>query len=111
MVGMGICCGDFAGDGRGDQFQNEGEGAGVGQGLGVGQEAVPLGAGFAFDVVAFFLKDALREHSQMAQERNAVRQNGAHLGEDGAAAFGLDRLRAGGERGGGRWRGPAAGDW
>ena len=53
---------------------------------------------FAFDVVAAFFQNMLRQHSEMPAKRNSRRDNGLHLRQNFPPAFGFHKFRAGGNQ-------------
>lgn len=59
-----------------DEFQNDGTGSCSVYGESVGKETLGFSAGFALDMVATFLQDALRKHTEMTDERNTFRKDG-----------------------------------
>lgn len=87
--------GDFAGELRFDELEDEGEGAGFFDGGGVGEEAFAFGLGLALDLVAALLLDRLREHADVAHDGKTGGAQGGDFGCDLDAALELDGLSTG----------------
>ena len=98
MVGTEIFCGNFLRHRRRHQLQHDGKRARVRQSLGVFQQTPMFRVLFAFDVIAAFFQNVLRQHAQMTAKRNARRDDGSDLRQNFPAAFRLHKFRAGGEK-------------
>lgn len=78
--GEGTC--DFCSEVVGDEFEDDSERAeGLEEG-GIGEEGFSFFGRTAFDAVAAFFADALGEHTEMAEDGNAVSDEGFDLGGD-----------------------------
>ena len=87
--------GEEGSEGRVDEFQDNGAHAGLFEGMGITEERLAFRRGFSFDVVAAFFDDALREHSEVANHGNAIRQDRFDHGQALEAALDFDRIGSG----------------
>ena len=97
--GDGDGLGDGLSGGGGDGFEDDGEDSGIDEGVGAVEKRLGLFGGFAFFVVSTLFEDPLREHAEVATDRNSSLGDGVDFFRLADTAFELHSIGSGGDEG------------
>ena len=78
-----------------NKLEHDGTRSGLIDGEGIRGETLGIGSGFSFDVVSALLENALGQHAEVADERDAVGENSLDGREAFAAAFDFNEVGTG----------------